>query len=85
MLDNIKGRFPIDDIRADRNRDGVGMRRADWVAVAGTGRHGGGGETARQGFPAMAVKTCSRRHMAGWRTVGGGVGTEEGVGAGGLD
>ena len=84
MLDSIKGRFPIDEIRADVNRDGDGMRRADLVCLAGTGRNGGVEGIARQGFPAIAVKTCSRRHMAGWRTVGGGVETEEGVGAGGL-
>jgi len=84
MLDSIKGRFPIDEIRADRNRDGAGKSRADLVVLAGTGRKDGGEGTARQGLPAIAVKTCSRRHMAGWRIVGGGAGTEEGAGAGGL-
>jgi len=79
MLDSIKGRFPIDEIRADRNRDGAGKSRADLVALAGTGRNRGGEGIARQGLPAMAVKTCSRKHMAGWRIVGGGAGTEEGV------
>ena len=84
MLDSIKGRFPIDEIRADRNRDGAGTSKADLVALAGTGRMDGGEGTARQGLPAMAVKTCSRKHMAGWRTVGGELDNEAGVGAGGL-
>jgi len=84
MLDSIKGRFTIDEIRADRNRDGAGESRADLVALAGTGRNEGGGAIARQGLPAMAVKTCSRKHMAGWRIVGGGAGTEDGFGVAGL-
>jgi hypothetical protein len=72
MLDSNKGRFPINEIRVDRNRDGAGKSRADSVALAGTGRRNGGEGTSRQGLPAMAVKTCSRRHMAGWRIVGRG-------------
>jgi hypothetical protein len=84
MLDTIKGRFPIVSRRVDRNRDDAGKSRAGLVALAGTGRHGGGEGTSRQGFPAMADKTCSRRHMAGWRIVGGGVGIEDRVGAEGL-
>lgn len=84
MLDSIKGRFPIDDIRADRNRDGVGESRADLVVLAGTGRNDGGEGISRQALPAIAVKTCSRRHMAGWRTVGGGLENGDGVGAGRL-
>jgi hypothetical protein len=70
MLDSIKGRFPIDNIRADRNRDGAGTSRADLVALAGNGRYEGGVGTSRQGLPAMALKTCSRRHMAGCSIVG---------------
>lgn len=70
MLDSIKGRFPIDDIRADRNRDGVGESRADLVVLAGTGRNDGGEGISRQGFPAMVVKTCSRKHMSGCSIVG---------------
>jgi len=84
MLDSIKGRFPIDEIRADRNRDGAGKSNTDLEVLAGTGRKDGGEGTARQGLPAMAVNECSRKHMAGWRIVGGELETEEGDGAGGL-
>jgi hypothetical protein len=70
MLDSIKGRFPIEDNRVDRNRDGAGKSRADLVALAGNGRYAGGVGTSRQGLPAMALKTCSRRHMAGCSIVG---------------
>jgi hypothetical protein len=70
MLDSIKGRFPIDDIRADRNRDGLGESRADLVILAGTGRNDGGEGISRQALPAIVVKTCSRRHMAGCSIVG---------------
>jgi hypothetical protein len=84
MLDSNKGRFPIHEIWVNRNCDGAGKSRAGLVAVAGTGRRDAAEGISRQGLPAMALKTCSRRHMAGWRIVGGGVGKEDGLGAEGL-
>jgi hypothetical protein len=86
MLDSIRGRFPIDNIRDNRNRDGASESVADLLVLTGIGRNGGqqGEGISRQGLPAIAVKTCSRRHMAGWRIVGSEVDNEEGVDAEGL-
>lgn len=68
------------DIRANRNRSVIGKRRTDLAATAGNGRCDGGEATSRIGFPAMAVKTWSCKHMPGWRMVGFVVTGETGVG-----